>query len=239
MIGMAIRRIERAAPETIAGLAAAGVATVHEAQGRTGAMTPEIRPVVLGEPVAGSAVTALCTPGDNWMIHVAIELMEPGDILVVATTSECHDGYFGDILAEFVRERGGVGVVLDTGVRDVADLRRQGLPIWARAVSPEGTVKETLGAVNVPVICGGRRIVPGDVICGDEDGVVVVGRAGADDVLAASRARIEAENGIRGALRGKSATLDILDLRGKLAAKGFRYVEGPVDWSAPAIEDGP
>ena len=235
MIGMAIRQIERAAPKTIAGLAAAGAATVHEAQGRTGAMAPEIRSIVGGKPVAGSAVTALCTPGDNWMIHVAIELMEPGDVLVVATTSECHNGYFGDILVEFVRERGGVGVVLDTGVRDVADLRRQGLPVWARTVSPEGTVKETLGAVNVPVVCGGRRIVPGDVICGDEDGVVVIGRAAAEDVLSASRARIEAEDGIREALRGKSATLDILDLRNKLAAKGFRYVEGPIDWSVPAL----
>jgi 4-hydroxy-4-methyl-2-oxoglutarate aldolase len=232
MMGMAVREIHRAKKGVIDGLQEAGVATVHEAQGRTGALGPEMRAIVPGSRMAGSAVTALCAPGDNWMLHVAIELMQPGDVLVVATTSESHDGFFGDILAEFVRRIGGVGVILDTGVRDVPVLRAQAFPVWARAISAQGTVKETVGAVNVPVICSGQRIVPGDVVVGDDDGVVVVPREKAPDVLAAAGARIEKEDSMRAELTKGARTLDLLNLRKKLTEKGLRYVDGPVDWDA-------
>jgi 4-hydroxy-4-methyl-2-oxoglutarate aldolase len=231
MIGTAVRRIERADAQTIAGLAKAGVATVHEAQGRSGAMVPQMRAIVEGAAIGGSAITALCAPGDNFMLHVAIELMEPGDVLVVATTSDSRDGFFGDILADYVRQRGGAGVVLDTGVRDVRILRDQGFPVWAREISAQGTVKETVGAVNVPIICGGQRIVPGDVICGDDDGVVVVARAAAGTVLEAARARILKEDRMRDELAKGIKTLDLLGLREKAAEKGLRYVEGPVNWA--------
>lgn len=232
MIGTAVKQIERADAEVIKGLAKAGVATVHEAQGRTGAMVPEMRAIVDGAAIGGSAITALCAPGDNWMLHVAIELMQPGDVLVVATTSESRDGFFGDILAEYVRQRGGAGVILDTGVRDVRVLRDEGFPVWARSISAQGTVKETIGAVNVPIICGGQRIVPGDVICGDDDGVVVVPRASAAKVLASAQARVEKEDRMRAELMKGGKTLDLLGLREKAAAKGLRYVEGPVNWTA-------
>ncbi|ETX28982.1 4-carboxy-4-hydroxy-2-oxoadipate aldolase/oxaloacetate decarboxylase [Roseivivax isoporae] len=236
MMGVAVREIRRASAEVIDGLRDAGTATVHEAQGRTGALGPRMRAVVPGAQVAGSAVTALCAPGDNWMLHVAIELMQPGDMLVVATTSESHDGFFGDILAEYVRRRGGAGVILDCGVRDVSVLRQQGFPTWAREVSAQGTVKETVGAVNVPVVCCGQRIVPGDVVVGDDDGVVVVPRSRAADTLAASRARVEKEDAMRAELARGGRTLDFLNLRDKLAAKGLRYVDGPVDWDGEAPE---
>jgi 4-hydroxy-4-methyl-2-oxoglutarate aldolase len=231
MIGTAVKQIERADAETIKGLAQAGVATVHEAQGRTGAMVPEIRAIVEGAAMGGSAITALCAPGDNWMLHVAIELMQPGDVLIVATTSESRDGFFGDILAEYVRQRGGAGVILDTGVRDVRVLRDEGFPVWARAISAQGTVKETIGAVNVPIICGGQRIVPGDVVCGDDDGVVVVPRTSAVKVLASAQARVEKEDRMRAELAKGGKTLDLLGLREKAAEKGLRYVDGPVDWT--------
>jgi 4-hydroxy-4-methyl-2-oxoglutarate aldolase len=236
MMGVAVRAIDRATPEVISGLQEAGVATVHEAQGRTGALAPAMRAIVPGAQIAGSAVTALCAPGDNWMLHVAIELMQPGDVLVVATTSDSPDGFFGDILAEYVTRMGGAGVILDTGVRDVAVLRAQGFPVWARAISAQGTVKETVGAVNVPVICAGQRIVPGDVVLGDDDGVVVVPRRKAGDVLDAARARIEKEDAMRAALAEGGRTLDLLNLRQKLADKGLRYVDGPVDWDAGGLE---
>ncbi|WP_099865668.1 4-carboxy-4-hydroxy-2-oxoadipate aldolase/oxaloacetate decarboxylase [Pararhizobium haloflavum] len=231
-MGKAVRTIERASAETVRALGEQGTATVHEAQGRTGLMKPRIGAIVPGAAMGGSAVTALCAPGDNWMLHVAIELMQPGDVLVVAPTSECHDGYFGDILAEFVSLRGGVGVVLDTGVRDVAVLRKQGLPVFARAVSAQGTVKETVGSVNVPIVCGGVLVTPGDVVVGDDDGVVIVPRQSADDVLAAARARVEKEDAMRERLRAGDVTLDIINLREKLEARGLRYFDGPLDWSS-------
>jgi 4-hydroxy-4-methyl-2-oxoglutarate aldolase len=194
-------------------------------------MVPEIRAIVEGAAMGGSAITALCAPGDNWMLHVAIELMQPGDVLIVATTSESRDGFFGDILAEYVRQRGGAGVILDTGVRDVRVLRDEGFPVWARAISAQGTVKETIGAVNVPIICGGQRIVPGDVVCGDDDGVVVVPRTSAVKVLASAQARVEKEDRMRAELAKGGKTLDLLGLREKAAEKGLRYVDGPVDWT--------
>ena len=233
MMGMAVRQIARAAPDVIQGLARAGAATVHEAQGRTGSMGPLLQAITPGAQVAGSAVTALCAPGDNWMLHLAIERMAPGDVLVVATTSPSDDGFFGDVLAEFVARRGGAGVVLDTGVRDVAVLRERGFPVWARAISAQGTVKETLGSVNVPVICAGQRVVPGDVVVGDDDGVVVVPRGRAAEVLAAAEARVAKEDAMRARLAAGEGTLDILGLRARLAERGLRDIEGPVDWDAP------
>lgn len=233
MMGIAVRQIARAAPNVIQGLARAGAATVHEAQGRTGSMGPRLQAITPGAQVAGSAVTALCAPGDNWMLHLAIERMEAGDILVVATTSPSDDGFFGDVLAEFVARRGGAGVVLDTGVRDVAILRERNFPVWSRAISAQGTVKETLGSVNVPVICAGQRVVPGDVVVGDDDGVVVVPRTRAAQVLAAAEARVTKEDAMRARLAAGEGTLDILKLRDRLAERGLRDLEGPVDWDAP------
>lgn len=232
MLSVAVRRIERAEPELIAGLKELGAATVHEAQGRTGLMAAELSPIVPGATMGGSAVTALCPSGDNWMLHVAIELMQPGDVLVVATTSPCDDGYFGGILAEYIKLRGGVGAVVDAGVRDVRELREQGFPVWSRRVSAQGTVKETVGAVNVPVICAGQRVVPGDIVLGDDDGVVVVPRLKAATVLTNARLRLEKENAIRAKLREGGHTLDLLNLRDKLAQKGLRYIDGPVSWDA-------
>lgn len=228
---VAIRTIERADGEVIQGLAKCGVATVHEAQGRSGAMEPEIRAGVPGAAIAGSAITVLCAPGDNWMLHVAIELMEPGDVLVVGTTSRSLDGFFGDILAEFVTQRGGVGAVLDTGARDIRDLREQGFPVWSRAISPQGTVKETVGAVNVPIMCGGRLVIPGDVVVADDDGVVLVPRQRAAEVLESSHQRIDKEEAMRAALKQGGKTLDLLGLREKVVEKGLRYDDGPIDWS--------
>ncbi|SEN72294.1 4-carboxy-4-hydroxy-2-oxoadipate aldolase [Loktanella fryxellensis] len=229
--GKVVRHINRAEASVIKGLAAAGVATVHEAQDRSGVMVSHMRAIVAGVAMGGSAVTALCAPGDNWMLHVAIELMQPGDVLVVSTTSSSMDGFFGDVLADYVRARGGAGVILDTGVRDVGVLRASRFPVWARAISAQGTVKETLGAVNVPLICGGQRVVPGDVICGDDDGVVVVPRAKAQDVLAAAQARVEKEDAMRAALRAGGHTLDMMGLRDKAEQRGLHYIDGPVDWS--------
>lgn len=228
---LAVRNIERAKKEVILGLGGCGVATVHEAQGRTGALEPEIGAVVPGATIAGSAITVLCSPGDNWMLHVAIELMQPGDVLVVGTTSRSLDGFFGDILAEFVTQRGGAGVILDTGVRDIKDLRSQGFPVWSRAVSPQGTVKETVGSVNVPIMCGGRLIIPGDVVVADDDGVVMVPRIKAAEVLEASHQRITKEDAMRDAIKNGGNTLDQLGLREKLNQKGLRYVDGPLNWS--------
>ncbi|GGK20466.1 4-carboxy-4-hydroxy-2-oxoadipate aldolase/oxaloacetate decarboxylase [Salinarimonas ramus] len=239
MSGVAVRTIERASPAIIESLGAAGVATVHEAQARTGMLAHAIRPVVPGARVAGSAVTVLVAPGDNWMLHVAIELVQPGDVLVVAPTSPCEDGYFGDILAEFMRLRGGVGAVFDTGVRDATTLRETGFPVWARAISAQGTVKETVGSVNVPVVCAGARVNPGDVVVADDDGVVIVPRQRAEAVAASAQARIEKEDAMRARLRAGETTLDILGLREALAAKGLRYVDGPLPWPDDrAILDG-
>ncbi|MGY6634379.1 MAG: 4-carboxy-4-hydroxy-2-oxoadipate aldolase/oxaloacetate decarboxylase [Alkalilacustris sp.] len=235
MMGIAVKTIARATPDVIAGLAAAGAATVHEAQGRSGSMGPRLTAITPGAAIAGSAVTALCAPGDNWMLHLAIERMGPGDVLVVATTSPSDDGFFGDVLAEFVARRGGAGVVLDTGIRDVAVLRDRRFPAWARAISAQGTVKETLGSVNVPVVCAGVRVVPGDVVVADDDGVVVVPRATAADVLAAARARETKEDAMRARIAAGEGTLDILGLRARMAERGLRDVEGPVDWEGKGL----
>jgi 4-hydroxy-4-methyl-2-oxoglutarate aldolase len=214
----------RADSGTVDTLAGFGVATVHEAMGRTGHLGPAVRPVHLGSRVAGTAVTVLSWPGDNLMIHVAVEQCRPGDVLVVTTTSRSTDGMFGELFATALQYRGVRGLVTDAGVRDVAALHAMGFPVWSAAVSAQGTVKATPGAVNVPVSIGGQVIRPGDVILADDDGVVRVPRQGAGDAVEASRAREEKEEATRAAFRTGELGLDRYGLRDRLPGLGIEYV---------------
>jgi 4-hydroxy-4-methyl-2-oxoglutarate aldolase len=229
MSGTAVRNIHRADPGAIATLERLGVSTVHEAQGRTGLMQPYLRPVWRGARIAGSAVTALCHPNDNWMIHVAIELLKPGDVLVIACSSDNTNGAIGDLIATSLKARGVRGVVIDMGCRDTAEIAEMKFPIWARAVSAQGTVKGTVGSVNLPVTCAGVTVTPGDVVVADDDGVVIVPRADAAKVAKAGEEREKKEATNRQRLLKGELSLDIYDMRKALAEKGLKYVDGPLD----------
>ncbi|MEP7306113.1 MAG: 4-carboxy-4-hydroxy-2-oxoadipate aldolase/oxaloacetate decarboxylase [Acidobacteriota bacterium] len=220
-----VRNIPRADAQTIAQLGEYGVATVHEAQGRIGLLRPYMRPIYPTARAAGSAITVSCQAGDNLMLHAALELCQPGDILVVTTTSESTDGMFGDLLAVSARAHGVVALVIEAGVRDVGDLTAMNFPVWAKAVHAQGTVKATLGSVNVPVVCAGASIQPGDVIVGDADGVVVVRRQDAVEVARLSAERVAKESVAREKLRKGELGLDFYGLRAKLAELGVRYLD--------------
>jgi 4-hydroxy-4-methyl-2-oxoglutarate aldolase len=223
--GVVVRGITRAARRDVDGLAEHGVATVHEAQGRTGLLAAYMRPIYGGVRVAGTAVTASVPPGDNWMVHVAVEQCEEGDVLVVAPTSASDAGYVGELLATALKVRGVRGVVVDAGCRDLAELEQLGFPVWSKCVSAFGTVKETLGDVNVGLVCAGQWIEPGDVVVADDDGVVVVRRDDTAKVLAASQARGEKEAASRARYEAGELSLDVQGMRELLREKGLRYVD--------------